>query len=188
MNTVDVQGLKLMSKNTIILALVIAVLAAFTLAAQQKRSTAPSGVAFVSAQRIMNESIKGKAEGAKMQAFQQQKAGELRARQQTLEQTRRELASTTDPARRATLQQQEQVQRGDFERATAEAQIALQQLQRQINTDLQAQVRLVLDDLLKNSDTRVVLNSESAVMWGNPSDDLTTSVLERMNLKSALKP
>jgi Skp family chaperone for outer membrane proteins len=188
MNTIDAEGLKHMSKNTVILALVIAVLAAFTLAAQQKRSAGPNGVAFVSAQRIMTESIRGKAEAAKLQAFQQQKAGELRARQQTLEATRRELVSTTDPARRATLQQQEQVQRADFERASAEAQIGLQTLQRKVNTDLQAEVKLVLDEVVKNGDTRVVLNSDAAVLWGNPSDDITTSVLERMNLKSALKP
>jgi Skp family chaperone for outer membrane proteins len=175
-----------MRMRTIVIALVLAGMAALTLAAQQGRGTANVNVAYASAQKIMAESAPGKAQLAKLQAFQQQKAAELRGRQQTLESTRRDLAASGDATRRVALQQQEQVQRGDLERATAQAQIDLQTLQRQVNVELQAQVKTVLDDLLKSGDVRVVLNADAAVMWGNPSEDMTKPIIDRLNLKAAL--
>src|SRR4051812_34084920 len=122
-----------MRMRTILIALGFAGIAAFGLAAQQGRSAPNASVAYASAQKIMAESTPGKAQLAKLQGFQQQKAAELRGRQQTLESTRRELAASTDATKRVALQQQEQVQRGDLERATAQAQIDLQTLQRQVN-------------------------------------------------------
>ena len=178
-----------MLKKIALVALAVAAVGGFRMAAQQANRL-PSGtpVAYVSAQRILQESPAGKAQLAKMQAFQQQRTAELRTRQQTLEATRRDLAAATDPARRTTLAQQEQVQRSDLERATAQTQVDLQTLQRQVNADLQKDVRGVLDQMLKSSTIRVVLNTDNAMVWGNPSDDITTAVIERMNLNASLGP
>jgi Skp family chaperone for outer membrane proteins len=140
-------------------------------------------VAYVSSQRISTESVEGKAGIARVQALQQQKATDLQARARTLETTRQVIARTSGPARE-TLQKQEQEQRAELERATAQAQLDLQTLQRQISTELIVHVKAVLDELLKGSDTQVVLQSEAVVIWTVPGADLTATVVERLNARS----
>jgi len=154
-------------------------------AAQTAATRVTSPIAYVSAQRIMAEFPEARADVARLQAMQQQKATALRAQQQALESTRQQLANAADGAARVQLQQQEQQQRTDLERATAQAQADLQTLQRQINTDLQAKVKVVVEDLVKAQNIQLVLNGDSAVIWAASSTDLTPAVIERLNAKPA---
>ena len=147
------------------------------------RVTGP--IVFVSAQRIFAESSDGKAQVARVQALQQQRATELRTRQQTLDATRQQLAQAVDVAARAQLQQQELQQRTDFERATAQAQTDLQNLQRQVQAELQGRVKSALDDVTKGQNIQLVLNADSSVVWSAPGTDLTNAVVERLNSRSA---
>jgi Skp family chaperone for outer membrane proteins len=153
-------------------------------AAQAPAARGIAQIAYVSGQRILADSPETKAEFAKLPAMQQQRATELRAKQQALETTRQQLAQAGDGAARAQLQLQEQQQRTDFERASAQAQIDLQTLQRQLNTDLQVRVKAVVEDLVKGQNIQLVL-SDTAVIWATPSMDLTAAVVQRLNAKSA---
>ena len=69
--------------------------------AGQALTTRPTlAIGYVSAQRVFAESADGKAQMGRMQALQQQRANELRARQQTLEGLRQQLAQATESATR----------------------------------------------------------------------------------------
>jgi Skp family chaperone for outer membrane proteins len=154
-------------------------------AAQAPAASSTPRIAYISAQRIVEGSPDAKAEFARLQTMQQQKATALRAQQQTLEATRQQLAQTADGGGRIQLQQQEVQQRTDLERATAQAQADLQTLQREVNTALQTKVRAVVDDLVKGQNIQVVLNGEAAVIWAAPGTDLTAAVIARLNAKPA---
>jgi Skp family chaperone for outer membrane proteins len=148
---------------------------------QAQPAKAPSTVALVSANRVLNETTHGRSEVGRLQALQQQRAADLKNKQQALEATRQELASASDPKAKSELQQKEIQQRTELERATQQAQTDLQNLQREINTDLQQRVKTVLNDLSKTQPYRLVINSDAGVLWGEPELDLTAAVVARMN-------
>lgn len=145
----------------------------------------PSTVAVVNGQRVSTESADGKAGQVRMQTLQREKAEQLRTRQQTLEGLRLQLAQATEPAVKAQLQQQETLQRQDFERATAQAQIELQNFQRQVAAEVQMRVRQALDEILKGRPITIVLQQESGVLWAAPGLDLTNEVIALMNKKAS---
>ena len=144
-------------------------------------SKTPSAVAFISANRILNESTHGRSEMGRIQSLQQRANADLRTKQQALEATRQQLAAATDNAVKLTLQQKEQQQRAELERATQQAQTDLQNLQREINLDLQQRVKTTLDDLMKTQAYQAVLNADVNLMWSTPELDLTPAVVGRMN-------
>jgi Skp family chaperone for outer membrane proteins len=148
---------------------------------QAQSARTPSGVAFVSASRILTESTHGRAEAGRLQALQQQRAADLRAKQQALEATRQQLASASDSPARLELQQKEFQQRTELERATQQMQVDLQALQREVNTDLQQRVRTVLNDVMKTQNYQLVLNADTSVIWSTPELDLTAAIVSRMN-------
>lgn len=150
--------------------------------AQPPTPARPTGsVAYVSGQRLSTESIEGKAGQARLEAMRQEKANELRIRQQALEATRQQLALVAGGKEKLDLQQREQQQRADLDRATVQAQTDLQNLQRQLTVELQPKVRSALDDVVKGTDIQIVVQLETAVVWAAPGLDLTTAVLERLN-------
>ena len=154
--------------------------------ATNPRSSLPIG--YVNIQRAAAESVEGKAQLARMQTLQQQRANELRTRQQTLEGLRKELAQASESAARVKLQQQEAQQRTDLERATAQAQQELQKLQREILTEFQGRLRMIVEELVKGQGLQLVLNGEQAVIWSAPGIDLTNSVIERLNSQPKAAP
>lgn len=166
--------------------LVVGGLVTAVVAGQAARPTLP--VAYVSGQRIFTESTEGKALRAKLEAQQQQRANEIRTRQQTLEGIRKQLAQATDNAARVQLQQQELQQRTDLERANAQAQSEMQKLQRQVQTEFQGRVREVLAEVTKGQNVQMVLNGDLAVVWSAPGSDLTNAVIERLNTQPAGAP
>ena len=153
----------------------------FALVGHAQSAKAPSAVAFVSATRLFTETVHGRSEAARLQAMQQQRLQDLRAKQQALDATRQALAGSTDATARVTLQQKEVEQRTDVERATQQAQTDLQALQRQINADLEQRLKSTLDDLMKTQSYQLVLNSDNTVVWAAPELDLTSAVVTRMN-------
>jgi Skp family chaperone for outer membrane proteins len=153
----------------------------FTIAGHAQAQKTPSAIAYVSNTRIFRESVHGRSESARIQQFQQQRTVDLRTKQQALEATRREIATTTDNAKRSTLEQQEIAQRTELETASAQMQIDLQNLQREINADMSARVKTILDEMMKTQSYQLVLNSDSSLVWLSPELDLTAAVIARMN-------
>ena len=154
--------------------------------AAAQTATNPTGrVRYVISNRILSEATEPKAQVAQMQAAQQKAAAELREKQQVLEKTRTELGQATDTTVRTKLLQQEQQQRAELERLTAQAQQEIQTLQRTLNTAFQAKLREILDEILKGQDVDLVLSGDVAVLWAAPGADLTSAVIERWNAKVA---
>jgi outer membrane protein len=156
--------------------------------AQAPTIPADARVAYVSVQRISTESAAGKAATSRVTALQQQKASELRAKQQAVQETRRLIAQATAPEERTRLAAQEASQQADFERASAQAQIELQNLQREINVEMRPRVVKALDEILKGTHIEVVANVDSTLVWSAPGLDLTNAVIERLNLPPVAGP
>ena len=170
--------------KSLLIAVVAALLGStFSLAIVGQAQTAktPSAVAFVSATRVSTETTYGRSENARIQSLQQQRVNDLKAKQQELEATRQELAKSVDGSVRLALQQKELQERTEWERATQQATLDLQALQREVNQNLQRRVRTVLDDVMKTQNYQLVLNSEASLLWSSPELDLTNAVVSRMN-------
>jgi Skp family chaperone for outer membrane proteins len=165
-----------------------ALLAGVVVARQTPTSGPALSIGYVSAQRVFAESAEGQAQVDRVRELQQQRVGELRTRQQTLEDLRRQLAQATDGAARVQLQQQESQLRTDLERATSQAQLELQNLQRQAQTDVQNLVKGVLDEFVKDQGLQLVLSGDQAVLWGAPGMDLTDAVIQRLDRRAAAAP
>jgi Skp family chaperone for outer membrane proteins len=152
-------------------------------AAAQAAAAIPADatVVYVSSQRLSSETTLGKDGLTRIQALQREKTEDLRARQQTLEDTRRALSQATDAAERGRLEVQAQQQQSDFTRAQAQATSDLQGLQREIQAALRPAVQAVLAELLKGTSVEVVLPLETAVVWAAPGRDVTSAVIERLN-------
>jgi Skp family chaperone for outer membrane proteins len=169
-------------------AIPLALLTAFLPQGTGRQTASPrvtSSIGYVSAQRILAESTEGKNQVVRMLALQQQKTTDLRAKQQSLDATRHELAQATDASARSQLQQQEQQQRIELERATGQAQVELQTSQRQAQADLLARVKPVVEEVARAQNIHLVLTSDVAVLWAEPDLDLTTAVVGRLNTLAA---
>lgn len=138
-------------------------------------------VGYVSTQKVLAESNEGKAAVARLQTVQQQKANELRPKQQALEATRRQLLETTDQNARTQLSQTEQQQRTELERLTAQATNDVQALQRQMQSELQVHVRGIIEEIAKSKNVQMVLNGDTTIIWSDNRLDLTPALIERLN-------
>lgn len=152
-----------------------------SLVGEAQTAKTPSAVAFVNVNRLMNETTHGRGEAGRLQTLQQQRSTDLRNRQAGLETLRQQIAATTDSAERQPLAQKEAQQRTEFERAVQQATLDMQNLQREINTDMQRRTRAILDELMKTQPYQLVLNADTSLLWSNPELDLTSAVIGRMN-------
>jgi Skp family chaperone for outer membrane proteins len=152
----------------------------WTLGATAQTTPQAGPIVHLSGNRIARESAFGKAQMARLQAAQQQRATELRAKQQALETTRQQLLSTVDAAQRAVLQQREQEQRTELERASQQVQTDLQGMQRDFNTELQQRVRAALGDIVQAQNYRLVINTDTSVVFSTPELDITNEVLAKI--------
>jgi Skp family chaperone for outer membrane proteins len=149
------------------------------------QTQAVTPVGYVSAQKVLAESNEGKAAVARLTAVQQQKAGELRPKQQALETTRRQLLEATDANTRNQLSQTELQQRTELERLSQQAATDVQALQRQTQSELQVRVRGLVEEIARSKNIQLVLNADTTVIWSDTRLDLTPALLERLNAPAA---
>jgi Skp family chaperone for outer membrane proteins len=160
----------------------------FTFSANGQTTTVASpvpGVVYINSQRVIGEAAAGRTEVARIQAMQQQKNNEIRAKQQALDYTRQQEATAADAETRTKLLKEEQDQRADLERATQQAQADLQQLQREVQSGLQVKVRAAIEELAKTHNFKLVLTADTSVVWGAPGMDVTGLVIEKLNAAAA---
>jgi Skp family chaperone for outer membrane proteins len=156
-------------------------IASLPAAAQPHPSFAPRAIGYVSMQQVLNDATEAKAAAERLKTTQQQKAGELRVKQQALAETRRQLGEPAGMFQGKRLREQEERQRIELEQATAQAQLDLQALQTEVQAELRSRLRAVLAELAKRHGLEVVLNQDTAVLWAAPGLDLTSAVIERLN-------
>jgi len=138
-------------------------------------------VAVVSVQRISTESIFGKAAVARVNALQQQRASEIRAKQASLAGLQQQLDRATAPDERARLSAQVATERTELERMNIQAQADLQNLQREISVELRPKLIAVFNELLKGTHIEMVSNSDTTAIWIASGLDLTNTVIERLD-------
>ena len=141
-------------------------------------------IAYVSLQKILNESAQAKEATKQLEALRLAKTQDVKEKQKALEATRRELANAGGlfkASRRDALKAQETREHSELQQATQQAQIDLQNLQRQSQTDLRRELNDIMTDIVKRRSVQYVLNSDTAVIWAPAGADLTTEVLERLN-------
>ena len=163
----------------------VAAILALAFAAIPAAAQTPT-IGYVSANKILADTAEGREVTARLKTLQQEKALEIKKLQEAVEATRRQLAQTTDPAARAKLQQQEQQQSAEGVRATTQAQVDLQNSQREAQAELQNRVRGIIDEIAKSKKLQIVLNGDSAVVWSAPGVDITPDIIARLN--AAAKP
>ena len=171
-------------KRLSVVAVVVAGVSVAVSVAAQRSASVPDGrhIAHVSGQRLSRETNEGKAGLTRLQALQQERAADIRAKQQALELVRQQLGRAgTDAATRTRLEQEDVQRRVEFESAVAQSQVDIQNLQRQLSADLMAKVRPILEELVAGTDVQIVLQSDGPVLWAVPGLDLTAAVIERLN-------
>ena len=151
----------------------------------QGKAAPPTAVAYVSTQRIAKETPQGKEVMGRIQAVQQAQTTTIKARQDALEATRKQLAGTTAAESKARLQSLGQQQTLELQSTIVKAQAELQEATRQANADLLKKVQSAVADVVKDRQIQVVLNSEQSIIWAAPSLDLSDAVIARMNAASA---
>jgi Skp family chaperone for outer membrane proteins len=157
--------------------------AAFGAATQAALQPAAS-IAYVSSQRISAESLDGKAGVARVLAMRRELADRIQKLQEALNATTSQLPAASGEAARL-LREQEQRQRAELQHAAVQSQNDLQRFEREQSAELLGKVKVVLGELSGEQPLQLVLNAESAVVWGVPTLDLTSTVIERMNAGAA---
>jgi Skp family chaperone for outer membrane proteins len=141
-------------------------------------------IAFISAQRILTESVEAKAGNGRLEALRQKKAAELAVKQKGLEAKHQELVQlggVFSASKRARVRAEEEQLRADAKHAAEQAQAEFQALQRQVQGDLSKHLGVVVAQFAKERRYRLVLNSDTAVVWAAPLMDITAEVLAKLN-------
>jgi Skp family chaperone for outer membrane proteins len=165
----------------------LAVVSAITSMRSSAAVSVASPVAYVTPRRIFAETNEGKAGVARVQALQQQRQAELRTKQQVFEATRQQIAKATDQSVRLQLQQQELQQKTELERFALQSENDVLALRRQVESDMQAKVKKLLEEMAKAQNVAMVINEDNAIVWASPSLDFTDAVIERLNTKPSEK-
>jgi Skp family chaperone for outer membrane proteins len=146
-------------------------------------------IAYLSVQKILNESTPAKAAAKQLEDLRQSKTQEIAAKQKALESTRLQLANAGgvfSGSTRTKLTAQEKAQETELQKLTQDSQNELQTLQRQLQTDLRRELLTIVAALAGPKGVPIVLNSDTAIVWAAPGTiDLTAEVLERLNANAA---
>lgn len=155
--------------------------------AAQARPAAPrttGSVAYVSVQKILNESNAAKAAAKQIDDLRRAKTEEVSVKRKALEQTKLAIANSGgffSRSRLVELRKVEQRQEAELKQATEEAQKAIVDLQRTVQEDLRGQLGRVLDQLGRERPYEFVLNADTSLVWARNANDLTEEVLKRLN-------
>jgi outer membrane protein len=153
--------------------------------AQVSPPVAPTKIAFVSSNRLVAAAPDIRAALERLQATKKQTVGELQQKQRALQETRSKMAQAPTPAARTELLNREKAQEAELTKLTVQAQFDVQASQREAQALLQSTLKPVLDEVAKGRGIDVVLNSDLAIVWGNPQLDITALVVERLNAAKA---
>ena len=174
--------------KTVLVPIVLVVALLSVAAAQQDPSFGTRPVGYVSMQQVLSDATEAKAAAEQLKSTQQQKAGELRAMQQALAETRRQLGEPAALFQGKRLREQEERQRTELEQAAAQAQLDIQTQQAQVQRVLRTRLNSVLGELARRHGLEIVLNQDTAILWAAPGLNLTSAVIDRLNATAPAAP
>jgi len=154
-------------------------------AAQAPQLISASRLAYFSPQRAFSQSADGKVAQTKLSALQAERTKEVDARTQQLQSQQASLqqsaALLSDAARRLREQEIERFQI-DLDRFIQDAQAEFAGVQRDLESAFLARLRPALDRVAKEKSLLLVFNEDAGLIaWGDPSLDVTTDVVARLN-------
>ncbi len=161
--------------------------------APQTRPAAPragSSVAYVSVQKLLNESNAAKAAAKQIEELRRARTEDVSARKKALDQTKLAIANSGgffSRSRLVELRKVEQRQEAELRQATEEAQKAIVDLQRTLQEELRQELSRVLDQMARERPFEFVLNADTALVWARNGNDLTDEVLRRLNAATDAK-
>lgn len=162
--------------------------------AAQPPAPFPEGakVAFVVLQRIANESAEGKAASTRIQNLQQKKAAELTEKNKQLQGIQAKLekeASVMSATAQADLARQAERLNTEIQRFTQDAQAELADLQQQLQSQFEARVTPVLEEVRKEKGLHFVFNApDSGLVAADPGLDISADVIKKLDAAAAKPP
>ena len=148
--------------------------------------------AFVNIQRVANESNEGRAATARVQTLNQQKVNELNERNKALQALQAKLdagANVMSVAAAADLQKNIERQQVDLQRFTEDAQQEVAALQQQLQDDFQRKLTPIIQVIAVEKGLHMLFSvSDSGLVWGEPSLDLTTEIIAKFNASNTSAP
>jgi outer membrane protein len=150
-----------------------------------------SKIAYIVPQRIIAESELGKTLAARINSLRGQKIAELNAKNKELEAAQQKVAGGTLLSEDARASAQKSIDRIQLElqRAQQDAEAAIQELQQQINDELEKAITPLLEQVATARGIHVLMRADTgAVAWADPSLDLTSDVIKRLDAATSKKP
>jgi len=158
--------------------------------APQPHAPFPQGakIAFVNFQRVVAESVDGKASTARVNALiakkqteGTEKAKKLQADQQKLQTT----GSVMSEAARAALEKDVERETVEGQRFQQDAQAEVQELQNELEADFIKRVTPILAQVAADKGLQILFNAQQAgFAWVDPGLDLTTDVIKKLDAAS----
>ena len=145
-------------------------------------------IAYISVQRILVEAAAARGANAELESLRKAKAQELAARKKDLDATKLELANSGgyfSATKRAELQEKGRKQETELQQATQQAQSDFQTRQRALQDALRSELNAIVSEIAAQRGIQYVLNQDAAVVLAPQGADLTTEVLERLNVAHA---
>jgi len=162
-------------------------------AAQAAQPAFPEGVEIgvIYAQRVLDESVEGKAIAAKLQALQQKKLAELTEKNKGYEAAQakvNQVGATSDQK----LAAQKEVDRlqVEIQRMQQDAQSELEDTRNQSYREFEKKLGPVVQQLFTERKLRMIISREAnGLLWVDPAIDLTAEVIKRFDAAvAAAKP
>ena len=144
-------------------------------------------VAYIYIQRILEQSVEGKAATAKIGALQQKKLSDLGERNKALEAAQQKVnsPSLSDVARAQAQKEVDRLQ-VEIQRAQQDAQSELDDIRSQLNADFERKLGPIIQQVVTEKGVQVLFSRENAgVVWSNQALDLTAEVIARFDAAMA---
>ena len=158
--------------------------------APQPPAPFPQGakIAFVNFQRVVAESVDGKASTARVNALiaKKQTEGTDKAKKlQTDQQKLQTTGSVMSEAARAQLEKDVERETVEGQRFQQDAQAEVQELQNELEADFIKRVTPVLAQVAADKGLQILFNAQQAgFAWVDPGLDLTTDVIKKLDAAS----
>jgi outer membrane protein len=143
-----------------------------------------SGIAYVDVERVAAVSAEGKAASAKLNDLRSKKSAELETRSKEVQALQNKLsqsASVMNDTARVQLERQLQRAQRELQRSSEDAQSEVQSLQQETYQLFTAQLFPVISQVAKEKKIWAVFGNESALLWHDPSIDLSDEVAKRLD-------
>jgi outer membrane protein len=165
--------------------------AAAPAAAPQKSFPEGFKIAYINPQRILAESVLGKASTTRLSALRAQKLAELTAKNKELDAAQQKLASASMVSQEASVAAQRSVDRiqVDIQRLQQDAEAALQELQQQLNVEFDRALAPIVAQVASEKSLVLLLRLDTgSIAWADPVIDLTADVIKRLDAAKAAAP